>query len=104
LATAAMVVGAANQTMADSKTSVASAMSLCAIFDNMGVLSDKCKISGWNSAVEISLDASGREAAKICRDAAKNFAKVGLTFDPGWQLKIYSPFSGDKTIAVCDIR
>jgi hypothetical protein len=31
-------------------------------------------------------------------------AKVGLIFDPQWQLKIYSPFSGGKTIAVCNLR
>lgn len=94
----------ASPSLASVESSVASAMRLCAVFDSMGMLSEKCKIAGYDFAVEISLDTSGREATKICADAATNMAKVGLIFDPQWQLKIYSPFSGGKTIAVCNLR
>lgn len=27
----------------------------------------------------------------------------GLAFDPGWKIRIYSPFSGDATLAQCDL-
>jgi hypothetical protein len=86
------------------ESSVASATRLCAIFDSMGTLSEKCKIAGYDFAVEISLDTSGAVATKICADAATNMAKAKLMFDPQWQLKIYSPFSNGKTIAVCNLR
>jgi hypothetical protein len=89
---------------ADSITSVANAQRLCMVLDGMGDLSEKCKVTGWGSSVEISLDTSSREARKICDGIVATMRKTGTKFDPGWKLKIFSPFSGTRTIAVCDLR
>ena len=85
------------------ETSVASALRACQVFDGMGVLSEKCKVSGWNASIELSMDIPGSQAIEICKGAAENMRKVGLPFDPQWQLKIYSPFSNGKTLATCPL-
>src|SRR5262249_44452666 len=42
-------------------------------------------------------------ARKFCDGLPNLIAGTKLTFDQGWQLKIYSPYSGERTIAVCDL-
>jgi len=84
--------------------SVDNAYRLCAAFDGTGQLSQKCSVSGWSSAVDISLDTTAAQARKMCTMVADFTQKNGLVFDAGWQLRIYSPFSRDRTIAVCPIR
>ena len=72
--------------------------------DATGLLSAPCSVSGWNSAVDMSMDTTGPEAMKICRGMADFVAQQGVFFGPPWKIRIYSPFSGDKTIAVCQLR
>jgi hypothetical protein len=83
-------------------TSAANALRLCAVFDSEGDESEPCKVSGWSASVEVSIDTSGPEARKICEGTVKMLTKLKVTFN-GWKLKIYSPFSAGKTIAVCDL-
>lgn len=88
---------------AQTNTSVDNAFRLCGAFDQMGLLSDKCSVSGWSSAVDISVDTTAIEAHKICAISV-NFAREhGINFDAGWQLRIYSPFSNGNTLAVCSL-
>jgi len=93
---------AANFAIANSEMSTAKALHLCAVFDNTGDLSEKCEISG--TSVKISLDTSTREARKICAGVANTISLSGGTFDRGWRLTIYSPTSGRRAIASCDLK
>lgn len=88
---------------ADPASSVNNAYRLCAVFDQMGLLSDKCSVSGWSSAVDISVDTTAIEAHKICAMSANFAHQHGIAFDGGWQLRIYSPFSAGNTVAVCSL-
>jgi len=85
-----------------SDISLANAMRLCTSFDAAGNLSEPCKVSGWDASVEVSLDTNAREAQKMCVGVLKMLNESKATFN-GWKLKIYSPFSNGKTIAVCDL-
>jgi hypothetical protein len=49
---------------ADSHTSVESAFRLCSIFDRMGTLSEKCKVSGSDSSVSISIGMSAGDCRR----------------------------------------
>ena len=84
--------------------SVDSAYRVCAVFDGTGLLSEPCSVSGWHSSVDVKMDTSGTEAQKICRGVTQMIWDKGVRFDPGWKLRIYSPFSGDSTIAQCGFR
>jgi hypothetical protein len=72
----------------------------CQAVDATGVASEPCSYSAF--AIRISLDTTGSEAVKICKGMADEIRKVAA-FPPGWKLYIYSPFSGDKTLAVCSL-
>jgi hypothetical protein len=89
--------------MADSETSVSNAFGLCRVFDGTDLLSEPCSVSGWNSSVDVKMDTSGGEARKICSDVADMMRAQGIRFDAGWKIRIYSPFSGDSTIAQCNL-
>jgi hypothetical protein len=83
---------------------VENAFRFCAALDQTGLLSEKCSVSGWASSVDISIDTSAIEAHKICATSTDFATRNGIAFDRGWQLRIYSPFSGGKTIAICALR
>ena len=76
---------------------------VCEAADATGLLSAPCSVSGLNQAVEMSIDTSGPEAIKICQGMADVVVGQGVKFEPGWQIRIYSPFSNGKTIAVCPL-
>lgn len=88
---------------ADSESSVNHAYKLCEVFDNTGMLSEPCSVSGWNSSVDVKMDTSGSEARKICNGVAKVMRTQGVRFDKRWKIRIYSPFSGDSTLAQCNL-
>jgi hypothetical protein len=83
--------------------SVDSAYKLCSVFDSTGMLSKKCEVSGWASSVDVSIDTTSTEARKICQGVAQMVRGQGIAFDRGWQIRIYSPFSGDQQIAYCSL-
>jgi hypothetical protein len=80
------------------------ALKLCKAWDASGTVTAPCEVSVWHQTVKVRIDTNGPEARKICDGAAKALAQlVHATFMSGWKLKIYSPFSGDQTLAVCDL-
>lgn len=89
---------------ADSESSVDSAYKVCAIFDGTGMLTEPCSVSGWHSSVDVKIDTNGSEARQICAGVVEVVRDQEIRFDTGWRLRIYSPFSGDSTIAQCDFR
>ncbi len=82
---------------------VDNAFRLCAALEGTGLLSSECEVSGWNQTVEVIIDTSGSEARSICVGVSKMMVGIGAKFDKGWKLKIYSPYSGEKTIAFCSL-
>ncbi|NEZ04978.1 hypothetical protein G4Y73_12540 [Wenzhouxiangella sp. XN201] len=87
---------------------VSDAFRVCAAFEETGVVSD-CNVSGWGHSIEVTIDTSGSEAIKMCRESANmitgmtdSFTKARAEGFP-WELKIFSPFSGDRPLASCQI-
>jgi hypothetical protein len=81
--------------------SVNNAYRLCAAFDQMGILSKKCDVSGWHESVDISVATTAADALSFCRQLSKA-VHLG-EFEQGWTLRIFSPYSGDNTIGICDL-
>lgn len=79
------------------------ACALCSVVDSTGLGSQPCEVSGWNSSVTATLDMSSSEARKVCAQVAALLKQKGISFDAGWTLQIRSPYSGDNTIAYCDL-
>lgn len=103
LAVAVVATMAASPSVADSSTSVDNAYKLCTLFDGTGLTSAPCSVSGWNSSVDVKIDMTSGEARKLCPQLTGLARQKGMTFDSRWQLRIYSPYSGDNTIAFCKL-
>lgn len=88
---------------ASSNPSVDNAFRLCTGLDATGSLTQECEVSGWNSTVSIKTDLKPDEAREFCSGIVGIAKKKGWTFEPKWQLRIYSPYSGENTIAVCKL-
>jgi hypothetical protein len=82
---------------------VGDAYRLCKAMEGTGVTT-KCKVSGFHSRVDVTIDTNGAEARKICAGVVEQMTRVGANFQGKWQLRILSPYSGDKAIAVCGLR
>lgn len=87
--------------------SLGNARALCAKFNGISELrstmTDECKVSWWYDTVSITMNISPEAADTFCRAAVEKLRDTQLRFEPGWQLKIYSPYSGDRSIAFCDL-
>lgn len=95
-----VMFGAGIQANADT---INNAYALCKTFDDTGVLAKPCEVSGWGQSVDIPVAISSTEARAICAMYADRAKEVGMKFDEGWTIKIYSPYSGENTIAVCKL-
>ncbi len=82
---------------------VDSAFKLCMLFDSTGLASAPCEVSGWGSSVDVKIDMNASEARDLCGKVAGMARSKGWAFDQGWKLKIFSPYSGDNTIAFCNL-
>jgi hypothetical protein len=87
----------------ESEESVNNAFTVCQMLDSTGSLTEPCDVSGWNSSVIISVDASPGEARKLCPSIKKMLQNNNMKFGPGWTMKVTSPYSGDKAIATCPL-
>jgi hypothetical protein len=76
---------------------------LCKAMDDTG-LTTQCEVKGWGSTVDVRIDTNGAEARKICTGVVDMMAKQTRTFAGKWKLQIFSPYSGDRPIAVCTLR
>ena len=68
-----------------------------------GALSEDCKVSGWNQAIDLSLEMTSQNAKKFCIGVSDLARKQRMKFDEGWKIRIYSPYSNGKTIATCKL-
>ncbi|MFC3207210.1 hypothetical protein [Aquamicrobium soli] len=88
--------------VADNRT-VDYAYALCSVVDNTGLASAPCEVSGWNQSVTATIDMNSGEARKLCTQVAGLMASKGAHFDSGWTFQIKSPYSGDNSIAYCNL-
>ena len=80
-----------------------SARVLCQAAGATGILTEPCKVSSWSQSVNITVDYGAAQAAYLCRGLADLARSHGLAFEPGWQIRVYSPFSEGNTTARCDL-
>ena len=83
--------------------SVSSAYALCRVIDGTGLASTPCEVSGRNSSVTATVDMIPSEARDLCPRLAAAANGEGLSFEDGWKLLIRSPYSGENSIAFCDL-
>jgi len=80
-----------------------SAHAFCAGLKATGLLTEECTVSAWHQTVDVTIDASSTLAGVFCTKSIEQLRGTKLKFEPGCQLKIHSPYSGDRTTAFCDI-
>ncbi|PWE56378.1 hypothetical protein DEM27_08230 [Metarhizobium album] len=89
--------------IATPESSIDAAYLICAAVDASGIASKPCDVSGWNSAIQITMDVRGAEAKIICNQLSAAARKNGRVFQGGWKIEIYSPFSDGNTVAYCNL-
>ena len=99
--TAMMIIGLSQASYADTADTVDNAFKFCRALDATGMLSKPCDVSGWNHSIDVTMDTSSSEARKICSAIVAQASRVGASFDRGWKVRIYSPYSNGNTIAQC---
>ncbi len=82
---------------------VEDAYRLCAAFEATGMTTER-EVKRWGSTVDVRIDTNGSEARSICSGAADMMAELTRSFAGRWKLRIFSPYSGDHPIAICNLR
>lgn len=65
-------------------------------------LTTQCEVNG--RSVDVTIDTNGAEARKICAGVAQQMAQKTRSFAGRWKLRVFSPYSGTKPIAVCTLQ
>lgn len=97
------VIMTAAPTAATEDKSVQSAYALCSVIDGTGLASSPCEVSGWGSSVTATIDMTSSEARKLCSQISGEMRSRGVNFRKGWTLQIKSPYSGENSIAFCNL-
>lgn len=74
---------------------------LCAKIEDMGI-APQCEVSGFHDTMSMYKDVSTQGAEIICQQIVQITSQKGWRFGD-FQLKIFSPFSGDHPLAVCKL-
>ena len=82
---------------------VEDAYRLCDAFKR-SEMTTECSISGWSHRVDATMDVTGAQARATCANVVSSMATMNNRFNGRWQLRILSPYSGEKAIAVCTLR
>jgi hypothetical protein len=83
---------------------VDSAYVLCSVIDGTGLSSAPCEVSGWSGTITATIDMNSSEARKLCPQIAQAMHDRGKRFSGRqWTLQIKSPYSGENTIAFCNL-
>lgn len=87
------------------KTAYDYAMVICRLYRAAGAT--QCKVhTHWlrESEIEVTIHAAPSQAAADCREVVRAMrAQTGVFGRGEWQIMVYSPFSGDRPIATCDL-
>ena len=97
------LIGLSSSARSEEPSNAAYAHKLCDMLSAVSDFSQPCDVSGWDHSVSIWMDATGSQAANYCRQVVWLAGEVGMTFRSNWQLKIFSPYSGENTIAYCQL-
>lgn len=63
-----------------------------------------CRYSETDKTVTVSVDLGGSDAKELCHTMQISLMQEHVYFDGDpWKLNLKSPFSGDNTIAFCDL-
>lgn len=84
-------------------TATDEALGLCLILKGTG-LTTHCEITASIPSVDVTIDTNGAEARKMCLGLSDMLTKDKSQFDGKWELRILSPYSGEKPIAVCLLK
>lgn len=103
LGIATLIMGAASGTGFAADKSVDYAYALCRVIDGTGLTAAPCDVSGWNQSITTVIDMTSGEARKLCAQMSAYIKKEGIQFREGWTLQIKSPYSGDNSIAYCNV-
>ena len=99
-----LILSSGPKSFGDDDTTLRSAQTLCIVVDGTGLTSERCSISVRRSSVDVHIDTNSAEARKMCREMVDLMSQQGFRFYAGWQIRIYSPYSGDHTIATCALN
>lgn len=80
------------------------AMTLCRAMEGTGLIVE-CEVRGWGETVDAVIDTTGGDARAICTGISELMeAQTTMFAGKDWKLRIFSPYSGDRPIAVCPLR
>lgn len=100
---AALLLTSSSVAGAQEDKSVENAFILCRLIDGTGLASQPCEVAGWGSSVTATLDMNSGEARQLCGQISGLMSEKNLRFREGWTLQIRSPYSGDNSIAFCNL-
>jgi hypothetical protein len=89
--------------LAQARDVIDDAFALCTTFERTGLTTD-CQVKGGSASIEVTIDTNGQEARKICAGVVREVATVTRRFNGQWKLKILSPYSNGRAIAVCTLQ
>jgi hypothetical protein len=84
-------------------TPAENAHALCEVMEQSG-LTTECTVNAWRSTIDARIPTTTREARKMCVGMADGLAQRKIGFEGRWKLRIFSPYSGDHPIAVCQLK
>ena len=76
---------------------------LCDIFEKTRI-STECKASNVSSTVDVIINTTPAEAAKVCSVIVNNMVQTRRSFGGQWQLRIFAPDRADQPLAACKLR
>ena len=90
-----------------SADAVGDAYGVCIVLEGTGITTG-CEVKSATlstpPSVDVTIDTNGSEARKMCVGVADMMAKQTRSFAGKWKLRIFSPYSGQRPIAVCTLR
>jgi hypothetical protein len=78
------------------------AVMVCDTFKRTGMITE-CSLS-TPRLIDVRMNTTPSEAQKICVKTVEAMSQQPNKLTPQWQLRIFSPFSGDHPIAVCPFK
>ena len=75
---------------------------LCDAMKGTGDVTE-CTVDGSGHFVDVRIDMSSEEAKKVCAATVAMVAQHTTRFAGIWQLRLFSPYSGDHPIAICTL-
>lgn len=90
-------------TVASGQNVIADAYMVCMVMNASGYVTE-CDVKGGDAAVDATIDTDSTEARRICVFIAGVMEAKKSAFAGRWKLRIFSPYSGSRPIAVCTLR